>query len=210
MVDKNHFVLNASIIQDKLDSALEEAIELYKNSANRLEIEVDVDKCKSSLRDLENWAILNKAYDTPENRQLIGAYVSARQAVHDLSNRVEKAKILDGSMTKADIFHLLDSFRLLGVASYCIFDEHLQEDFAEAKGANLRSARKARHEPATKMRNEANRLFESGNFKSKNQAKHALKGPLIDYASREDVGFVFKGNDIEQTIYRWLLPQRGR
>lgn len=129
VVDKNHFVLNASIIQDRLDDALEEAIELYKASANRLGIEVDVDKCKSSRRDLDNFATLKTAYHTPENRQLIGAYISAREALHNLSNRVEKAKIFDGDMTQVDIYHLLDSFRLLGIASYCIFDEHLRKDF---------------------------------------------------------------------------------
>lgn len=141
--DKNHFVLNASIIQDKLDSALEEAIELYKNSANRLEIDVDVDKCKSSRVDFDNSAVLKRAYDTPQNRQLIGAYVSAREAVHDLNIRVEKAKILDGSMTKVDIFHLLDSFRLLGVASYCIFDEYLREDFEEIEKRGVEEGFKA-------------------------------------------------------------------
>jgi hypothetical protein len=209
-VNKNDVVLNVSIIRDKLDSALEEAVELYTNSANRLEIEVDVDKCKSSRSDLNNWAILKKAYDKPKNRQLIGAYVSAREALHDLSNRVEKAKTLGGSMTQVDILHLLDSFRLLGVASYCILDEHLQKDFAEVGGENLKKARKARHEPGNKMRNEANRLFESGNFKSKNQAKYALKGPLLDFASRDDVGFVFKGNNIEDTIYEWLIYPEGK
>lgn len=128
-VNKNDVVLNVSIIQDRLDSALEEAIELYKTSANRLGIDVDVDKCKSSRRDLDNFATLKTAYDTPENRQLIGAYISAREALHDLSNRVEKAKIFDGDMTQVDIYHLLYSFRLLGMASYCIFDEYLREDF---------------------------------------------------------------------------------
>ncbi len=141
--NKNKFVLNASIIQDKLDGALVEAIELYKNSADRLGIEVDIDKCKSSRRDLDNRGILKKAYDVPENRQLIGAYVSAREALHSLNGRVEKAKILGGDMTQADVFHLLDSFRSLGVASYCIFDELLRGDFAEVEKRGVKKGFKA-------------------------------------------------------------------
>ena len=143
VTDKNHFILNASIIQDKLDSALGEAIELYKNSANRLGIEVDVDKCKSSRRDLDNLATIKRSYDAPENRQLIGAYVSAREALHDLNKRVEKAKIFDGDMTLVDISHLLDSFRLLGIASYCIFDEYLREDFEEIEKRGVKQGFKA-------------------------------------------------------------------
>ncbi|HBK44166.1 MULTISPECIES: hypothetical protein [unclassified Polynucleobacter] len=136
--------LNTSLIQDKLDGALSEAIELYKNSADRLGVEVDVDKCKSSLRDSDNWVILKKAYDSPEKRQLLGAYVSAREALHSLSRRVEKAKILGGDMNQADVSHLLDSFRLLGVASYCIFDEHLQGDFSEIEKRGIEKGFDAR------------------------------------------------------------------
>ena len=129
--NENSAALNTSLIQDKLDDALTEAIKLYESSADRLGVRVDVEGCKLSLRDSDNLAVLKKAYESPEKRQLLGAYVSARQALHSLHSRVEKAKILDGDMTQVDISHLLDSFRLLGVASYCIFDEHLQEDFSE-------------------------------------------------------------------------------
>ncbi len=130
-INGNNPSLNTSLIRDKLDDALAEAINLYKSAAKRLGVKIDVEGCKSSLRDSDNLAALKKAYESPEKRQLLGAYVSARQALHSLHCRVERAKILGGDMTQVDISHLLDSFRLLGVASYCIFDEHLQEDFSE-------------------------------------------------------------------------------
>ncbi len=206
----NNPSLNTSLIQGKLDDALAEAINLYMSAAKRLRVKIDVEGCKSNLRDSDNWAALKKAYESPEERQLLGAYVSAREALHSLSRRVEKAKILDGDMNQTDISHLLDSFRLLGVASYCIFDEYLQEDFAEARGASLKDARKVRHEPTIKMRNEANRLYKLGNFKSKNQAKLSLKGLLIDFAKRGDVNFKYSSNNIEQTIYEWLLYPEGK
>lgn len=208
--NKNSVALNASLIRGKLDDALTEAIKLYESSAERLGVSIDVEGCKSSLRDSDNLAALKKAYESPEKRQLLGAYVSAREALHSLHCRVEKAKILDGDMNQVDISHLLDSFRLLGVASYCIFDKHLQEDFAEAMDANLRHAREVRQDPTRKMRNEANRLYDPTIFKSKNKAKYALKGSLIDFASREDIRFEFKGDNIEETIYGWLLYPEGR
>lgn len=206
---KNLF-LNMSLIQDMLDDALAEAIKLYKSAAKRLGVKIDVEGCKSNLRDSDNLTVLKKAYESPENRQLLGAYVSARQALHSLHCRVEKAKILGGDMTQVDISHLLDSFRLLGVASYCIFDEHLQEDFADVRNADLKIARKVRHEPTIKMRNEANRLYELGEFKSKRQARYSLKGPLIDFAKGDDVKFVFMADNIEETIYQWLLYPEGK
>lgn len=208
--NKNEFILNASLIQDRLDEALAEAIKLYKSSANRLGVKVDIRECKSNPGDSKNWMILKKVYESPEKRQLLGAYLSARDALHTLNCRIEKAKILGGDMTQADVFQLLDSFRSLGVASYCIFDGYLQEDFSEAKSEGIRKARNERHVPTIKMRNEANRLYDPVIHGSKNQAKYALKGLLVDFANREDVGFKFKGNNIEQTIYEWLLYPNGR
>ena len=75
---------------------------------------------------------------------------------------------------------------------------------------HLEGARLKRHEPTIKMRGEANRLYNNLPIESKNAAKFSLKIPLIEYGERDDVGFYFKGNNIEQTIYDWLLYPNGK
>ena len=87
-------------------------------------------------------------------------------------------------------------------------------DYKIGVNKNLENAREKRHEPTRKMRDEANRLYSDGlaknKFCSKNSAKFNLKPDLINFAERHDVGFMFTGDNIEDTIYNWLCYPDGK
>lgn len=220
------FVLDAAIVREKLNQAIDEAKSLYKDSSDRLGLGIDVEKFMPSMRDsVEVKERLMEVYKDPTKRQLVGAYISSKEALSSLCWKATKLRIFD-SMTQLDLFELLDAFKDLGVARYCIFDKHLQEDMQEIKEVgelvgeergkkqgvrdNLEVARKGRNMPANMMRDEANRLYAEGKFTSKNSAKHALKPLLIDFGNKPEVGFTFKADNIEQTIYDWLLYPNGK
>lgn len=76
----------------------------------------------------------------------------------------------------------------------------------------IAKARAARHEPTIKMRDEANRLYKAGNFKSKKYASVELVTLMIAFGKKKDVGFKFKAeyDNINETIYGWLLYPDGK
>jgi hypothetical protein len=85
------------------------------------------------------------------------------------------------------------------------------EEFKKmGRNEQLQYARDKLNEPPIKMRVEANRLFESGNFKSKKSASKLLKSAMIVFGLNNDVGFEFQADDIEITIYNWLLYPSGK
>lgn len=147
------FVLNASVIQQKLDDAISEAKAINAQAAKLLNLKLSEREIKPyvGISD-ENKDKLRAAFDDPLNRRMVDAFEASKIAYSSLLTTKRMVDLLNGDMRQADLFRLIDSFRDLGVAKYCVYDVFAREDFAEyaatmdrdrTKGATKERLRKA-------------------------------------------------------------------
>jgi hypothetical protein len=216
-------ILSLALVEDKLNRAIHDARLVWHGAALRLGAELNVDEYKafeplpSSLEER-----FRGLWKDPSNRHSISGFYSMQTALSELLATKALAQLQGGTLSQDGLLGLLDAFHAFGFGMSVLTDGYIKEDFDEMRNQalgegfndHLAKAREASSGPSRKMRAEANRLYEDGKrqgiLTSKNSAKHALKSPLIEYGQKPEVGFEFTGDNIEETIYSWLLYPNGK
>lgn len=128
----NHFVLDASVIQQKLGDAISEAKAINAYATKMLNLKLSEAELNSAAKLAnENKDKLKQAFIDPLNRRMVDAFYSSREALSTLLTVDWGCNLFQGDMRKVDLFLLIDSFRDLGVAKYCANDVFAREDFAD-------------------------------------------------------------------------------